>query len=129
MIERPRVNNLFGEEPFHQEDGLARWRYVVRAEHFNPVGALHGGVLSALLDGVQGHALWTRIAEHGLFSAAATLNISFLGATREAGGTIIFEGRALQVGKRIAFTEGVATEDASGRVLARASSTYALIKK
>ncbi len=128
MIERPRVNNFFGEEPFHQEDGLVRWRYVVRAEHFNPVGALHGGVLSTLLDGVQGHALWTRIVEQGAFSAAITLNVNFLGATREAGRTLTFEGRVLQVGKRVAFTEGVAADD-TGRVVARATCTHALIRK
>lgn len=124
----PRIHNLFGEEPYHQEPGLVRWRYRVQAQHFNPAGSLHGGVLSTLLDGAQGHALWTRIAGEGAFSAAITLNVNFLKPTRAAGGLLEIEARVLQVGKRIAFTEG-AISDESGVVLARATCTHAILKR
>ncbi|HZS41591.1 MAG TPA: PaaI family thioesterase [Polyangia bacterium] len=127
-METPTVHNLFGEEMFHVEDGLVRWRYRVQAQHFNPVGALHGGVLSTLLDAVQGHALYTRIAAEGAFSAAITLNVNFLAPTRTVGDELIFEGRLLQVGKRVAFTEGSATNSA-GVVVARATCTHAILKR
>jgi uncharacterized protein (TIGR00369 family) len=117
---------LFGEEFVEAGDGVVRWRYRVNQDHFNPAGALHGGVISALLDGVQGHALWTQIGPQGNFSAAITLNVHFLGATRQAGGTLAIEGRVLQVGKRVAFTEATATDD-NGRVVARSTCTHAIM--
>jgi len=127
-METPTVHNLFGEEMFHVEDGLVRWRYRVQAQHFNPVGALHGGVLSTLLDAVQGHALWTKVSPEGAFSVAITLNVSFLAPTRTVGDELIFEGRVQQVGKRIGFTEADCT-NAQGVVVARATGTHAILKR
>jgi uncharacterized protein (TIGR00369 family) len=127
-MDTPQIHNLFGEELYHQEPGLVRWRYRVRPEHFNPAGALHGGVLSTLLDGAQGHALWTRIAADGAFSAAITLNVNFLQATRDAGGLLEIEARVLQAGKRVGFTEATAT-DARGVVVARSTCTHAILKR
>ena len=66
MSEMRQINRLFDEEPFHQEPGFVRWRYVVRAAHHNPNRVLHGGVLSTLLDGAMGHAVWTLTSPDGL---------------------------------------------------------------
>ena len=131
MGEPRKINRMFGEQPVHAEPGLARWRYVVREEHFNPAGALHGGVLSTLLDGAMGHALWTIISAEegpGAFSAAITLNVTFLSSMRTPGATLTIEGRVVKRGKRIGFTEGIATDEA-GVELARATSSYAILKR
>ena len=119
--------SLFGEEPFHEEEGLVRWRYLVKREHFNPGGSLHGGVLSTILDSCMGHSVRTvRPPDH--IHAAIDLSVKFLAATLEPGGTLTFEGRVVQKGKRVVFTEGVATNE-EGRQLARSTSSYALIPK
>jgi uncharacterized protein (TIGR00369 family) len=119
--------NFFGEEAVHEEDGFVRWRYVVKAEHFNPGGSLHGGVISTLLDTCMGHSVRTvRPPDH--MHAAISLHVDFLRATLEPGGTLTFEGRVVQKGKRVVFTEGVATDE-GGRPVARSSSSYALIPK
>jgi uncharacterized protein (TIGR00369 family) len=117
--------SLFGEEPVHEEAGLARWRYVVKREHFNPGGSLHGGVLSTLLDSAMGHSVRT-VRPADAMHAAINLSIQFLAPTLEAGGTLTIEGRVVQKGKRVVFTEGVAT-DASGKELARGTSSYAIL--
>jgi uncharacterized protein (TIGR00369 family) len=117
--------SLFGEEPFHEEPGLTRWRYVVRREHFNPGGSLHGGVVSTILDSCMGHSVRTvRPPDH--LHAAIDLNVKFLQPTMKEGVTLTFEGRVVQKGKRIVFTEGSATDD-EGRLLARSTSSYALL--
>jgi uncharacterized protein (TIGR00369 family) len=120
-------HSLFGEEPIHEEPRRVRWRYVVRAEHFNPAGSLHGGVISTVLDTVMGHAVRTvRPPDH--IHAAIFLHVDFLNATRTPGGVVTFEGRCTQLGKRVAFCEGTAS-DGDGKLLARASSSYAIIAK
>jgi uncharacterized protein (TIGR00369 family) len=121
-------NNLFGEEPLHQEKGLVRWRYRVKPEHFNPVGGLHGGVIATLLDGVMGHAVFTCVAEEGAFSSAITLNVMFENGVREPDGTLTFEARTTQVGKRVAFTTATATDE-NGREIARATGTHAILRR
>ncbi len=123
------IHFLFGEEPFHQERGLVRWRYVVKPEHFNPAGTLHGGVLSTIIDGAMGHAVFTHLMETpGTFSAAMCLQVDFLHATREAGQTITIEAKVVQIGKRIAFTEATAF-NAEGRALARGSGSHAILAR
>jgi uncharacterized protein (TIGR00369 family) len=119
--------SLFGEEPFHEEPSLVRWRYVVKREHFNPGGSLHGGVLSTLLDTAMGHSVRT-VKPPEAMHAAINLSIQFLAPTLEAGGTLTIEGRVVQQGKRVIFTEGVA-RDESGKELARGTSSYAIILK
>jgi uncharacterized protein (TIGR00369 family) len=121
----PRYSCLFGEVPIEEERGRVRWRYQVKKEHFNPAGSLHGGVVSTLLDTAMGHSVRT-VRPPGVIHAAIHLYVAFLYATRTEGGTIIIEGRVTQIGKRVAFTEGVATDE-TGREVARGSSTYALV--
>ena len=119
--------NFFGEEAVHEEPGLVRWRYVVKPEHFNPQGSLHGGVISTLLDTCMGHSVRTvRPPDHG--HAAIYLHVDFLRPTLQPGVTLTFEGRVVQKGKRVVFTEGTASDEA-GQPLARSSSSYALIPK
>jgi uncharacterized protein (TIGR00369 family) len=117
--------SFFGEAPFHEESGLVRWRYVVKAEHFNPGGSLHGGVISTLLDSCMGHSVRTvRPPDH--MHAAIFLHVDFLKPTLKPGVTLTFEGRVVQKGKRVVFTEGTASDE-DGQLLARGSSSYALI--
>lgn len=122
MSEMRQINRLFGEEPFHQEPGFVRWRYLVRAAHHNPNKVLHGGVLSTLLDGAMGHAVWTLAAPDGFTGAAVTLSVAFLKPVRGEGQTLTVEGRVQQRGRRMAFTEGVAL-DPDGVAVARATAT------
>src|SRR5262245_59435263 len=110
-----RYQPLFGEEAVSQEPGHVVWRYQVKREHFNPAGALHGGVLATLLDTVMGHAVRT-VRPPDRVHAAINLDVRFLGATLSDGGSITFEGRVVQLGKRIAFAESVA-RDENGREL------------
>lgn len=124
-MEMRRINRLFGEEPFHQEPGFVRWRYQVSAAHHNPQGALHGGVMSTLLDSAMGHAVWTLVSADGVVHVAVTLSVAFLKPVRGEGQTLVVEGRVQQRGRRMAFTEGVVLAPDGGAV-ARATATWAL---
>jgi uncharacterized protein (TIGR00369 family) len=106
--------------------GSATWSYEVNPEHFNPNGALHGGVMMALLDSVMGHAVASLIALDGAFNVAAQMNVNFLSPVHA--GTVIATAKVRKHGKRLAIVEAEAT-DANGAVLALATATHAILRK
>ena len=64
--------------PRAADDGGVVWEYQVDPQHFNPYGALHGGVVLALLDTAMGHAVATKVHAAGRFNVAAQMNTNFL---------------------------------------------------
>lgn len=106
--------------------GNATWEYRVQREHFNPNGALHGGVMMALLDTAMGHAVAALVAGDGMFNAAAQMNVHFLEPVMS--GIITARAEVRRCGKRLAVVEATATDE-QGAVLAIASATHSLLKK
>jgi uncharacterized protein (TIGR00369 family) len=106
--------------------GSSTWEYRVQREHFNPNGALHGGVIMALLDTAMGHAVAALIARDGMFNAAAQMNVHFLEPVMS--GTVTARAEVRRCGKRLAVVEATATDE-QGAVLAIATATHALLKK
>jgi len=88
-------------------EGYARMSLVLEQKHTNPNGVVHGGVLCTLMDEVSGWAVMTvRGIEAMLVAPHATvdMNVSFLSGARP-GDKLIVEGRALRVGRSVAFAE------------------------
>jgi uncharacterized protein (TIGR00369 family) len=106
--------------------GSSTWEYKVQREHFNPNGALHGGVIMALLDTAMGHAVAALVAEDGMFNAAAQMSVNFLEPVMS--GTLTARAEVRRCGKRLAIVEATATDD-QGVVLAIATATHALLKR
>ena len=104
--------------------GSVTWEYTVDPAHFNPNGALHGGVLMALLDTAMGHAVSEVVVPQGRINVAAQLNINFLVPIRS--GTIRATGTIVKMGKRMAIAEGRAVDD-SGTLVGVATSTHSLL--
>jgi uncharacterized protein (TIGR00369 family) len=89
--------------------GTVTWEYTVDPADFNPNGALHGGILMALLDTAMGHAVSEAVVPQGRINAAAQLNINFLVPIRS--GTIRATGTLIKIGKRMAIAEGRAVDE------------------
>jgi len=106
--------------------GNATWEYEVRREHFNPHGALHGGVIMALLDTAMGHAVAALIASDGAFNAAAQMSTYFLEPV--TAGIITARAEVRKCGKRLAVVEATAT-DVNGTVLATATASHAILRR
>ena len=86
------------------EDGLALIRIPFRPELIgNPeLPALHGGVISALLDTCGGAAVWTRIGEHDRVSTV-DLRVDYLRPGRPE--DLLGRARIIRAGNRVAVTE------------------------
>jgi uncharacterized protein (TIGR00369 family) len=104
--------------------GTATWSYKVDPAHFNPNGALHGGVVMALLDTAMGHAVAALVEPDGQFNVAAEMNTHFLEPVRA--GTVTATARVRKRGKRLAVVEAEATDD-HGRVVAIATAVHSIL--
>jgi uncharacterized protein (TIGR00369 family) len=92
------------------------------AHHVNLQGLLHGGVLATLADTAGGLAIRTKL-EPGRRHVTLQLGIQFLSAGSP--GRIVGHGRAVRVGRQIAYAE-TQIQDEAGRLLATAQATVAV---
>jgi len=89
--------------------------------HCNGVGLVHGGMLSAFMDGVLAGAVWG-----GTQRRAVTIHLSidFLHMAR-AGEWVMAEARLTRAARDVAFAEGRA--HVGGRDVVRASGVFKLM--
>lgn len=104
-------------------DGWIKVGFDARWEFTNPAGYVQGGFLAAMLDDTMGPAVFV-MTDGKFFPPTLDLHVSFLAPTRP--GRLVGEGRVTQLGKSIAFLEGVLF-DAVGTPVARASATAKLV--
>jgi uncharacterized protein (TIGR00369 family) len=105
-------------------DGFARLQLV---QLYSPTHAVHGGVLSAVLDAAMGAAVLTTLdAKSGYTTAALTAHLTRAITPRTA--KIIAEGWVVHRGSRLVTAEG-RLSDEQGRLLAHGSATCALTER
>jgi uncharacterized protein (TIGR00369 family) len=88
---------------------------------YNPIGAIHGGLLCTLLDSVTGCAVHSTLPQ-GKGYTSVEIKVNYLKAVRLSSGALTATGTVVKSGARVGFAEGVVT-DASGAVVATATST------
>ena len=88
---------------------------------YNPIGAVHGGLVCTLLDSVAGCALHSTLPQ-GRGYTSIEIKVSYLKPVRASSGLLTAVGTVVKAGSRVAFTEGVVT-DATGAAVATATST------
>lgn len=88
---------------------------------YNPIGAVHGGLVCTLLDSVTGCAMHSTLPQ-GKGYTSVEIKVNYLKAVRLNSGVLTATGTVVKAGSRVGFTEGVVT-DAGGAVVATASST------
>lgn len=88
----------------------------------NPVGVLQGGFLAACCDSAMGASAVTWARGKKVFVANAEMKVSFLAPVRP-GGTLTCTSQIISGGGRVAFAEAELVDE-SGRLVAKASSTY-----
>jgi uncharacterized protein (TIGR00369 family) len=89
--------------------------------HYNPIGSVHGGVISALLDTAAGCSVHTTLPA-GMGYTSLDLNVRFLKAVTVRSGTLRCEGVVVSRGRQTALAEA-RLYDESGRLVAHATST------
>jgi uncharacterized protein (TIGR00369 family) len=111
--------------PYFQKAGggaLVEQAFFALPRHCNGVGLVHGGMLSAFMDGVLAGAVWRGA---GRRAVTIHLSIDFLHMAR-AGEWVFGEARLTRASRDVAFADGRAYVGASDVV--RASGVFKLMR-
>jgi uncharacterized protein (TIGR00369 family) len=103
----------------------ARFAWTPDESANNPIGMVHGGLLCTLLDFAAGAAVHTQLPA-GVGFSSIEIKVSYLKALRADSGEITVDGRALQVGRRVAFAEAHA-RNAEGALVGHATTSIAVL--
>jgi uncharacterized protein (TIGR00369 family) len=106
-----------GIEPVDAPDGRTILRLVVRPEHTNNLGIVHGGVTCTLLDIAMGSAARRVVAVPVL---TLDLQASCVAPGR---GVLLAEGRVVRAGRSLVFCEGEVRTEA-GDLVAKGSGLF-----
>jgi uncharacterized protein (TIGR00369 family) len=117
----PPISGLMGFGLISVEPGRVVFDCQPDESAYNPIGAIHGGLVCTLLDSVAGCALHSTLPQ-GKGYTSIEIKVNYLRAVRATSGPLLATGTVVKSGSRVGFTEGVVT-DANGAVVATASST------
>jgi uncharacterized protein (TIGR00369 family) len=123
-IPPPPISQLIQMDLVEAEPGRVVFTCTPDESAYNPIGAVHGGLVCTLLDSVAGCALHSTLPQ-GRGYTSVEIKVNYLKPVRASSGKLTAVGTLVKAGSRVGFTEGVVT-DASGAVVATATSTLLL---
>jgi len=100
----PPVAATLDFHPLSLEIGKVSFEFIPQEFHYNPLGSVHGGVISTILDTVMGCALHSKLSQ-GIAYTTLELKVNFIKAVTEKSGRMIAEGRLIHSGKTTALIE------------------------
>ena len=103
------------------EPGRVVFDYTPVFEHYNPLGVVHGGVGATLLDSVMGCCIHTML-KAGTGYTTVEIKVNYVRAMTDRTGLVRAEGKVINVGSRIATSEGK-LHDSTGKLFAHATTT------
>jgi uncharacterized protein (TIGR00369 family) len=120
-LPQPPICHTLGFRLAAVSKGCAVFTMTPAFKHYNPIGTVHGGVASTLLDSAMSCALQTNL-EAGLGYITLELKVNLVRPITATSGPIRAEGRTLHVGRRSGTAEGKVL-DANGTLLAHGTTT------
>ncbi|HEV7381530.1 MAG TPA: PaaI family thioesterase [Dyadobacter sp.] len=100
------------------KEGSLLVEFKVREDMTNPMGVLHGGIASTILDDVIGMMVY--VLGRDFAYTSVNLNCDFLHAAR-LGDSILASGKVIRAGKNIIHVEGVITNQ-EDKIIAKCTS-------
>ena len=108
-------------------EGVAVFEGQPGQHAYNPIGMVHGGYASTLLDSACGCAVHTRLSATQAYTTLE-LKVAYHKAITVETGPVKAEGRVVTVGRRVAYSEAT-LKDESGRLYASATSTLLIMER
>jgi uncharacterized protein (TIGR00369 family) len=106
---------------YRVEPGLAIFQGIPGFRFYNPLGTVHGGWISTLLDSCMGCAVHSML-ERGQGFTTAELKINFVRPIFDKNGPLRAEGRVIHFGRQIATSEGKLVDE-RGKLYAHGTTT------
>ncbi|MCA1846801.1 MAG: PaaI family thioesterase [Actinobacteria bacterium] len=121
-IPAPPIAALLGIELVEAEEGRAVFAVTPDESHYNPIGAVHGGLAATLLDSAAGCAVQTTLPRGSAYTTLE-LKANFVRAITKDTGRIVCEGRVVHGGRTVATAEGRVVAEKDGKLLAHGTAT------
>src|SRR5690554_374256 len=122
----PPVFETMGFEGSEVVKGKVSFSFEPKEFHYNPIGSVHGGVISTILDSAMGCTVHS-ILEKGYVFTTLELKVNFLKAVTHKSGRLTATGKLIHSGRSTALVEA-SLVDESGKVFAHGTSTCLIIK-
>ncbi|MFN8346580.1 MAG: PaaI family thioesterase [Spirosomataceae bacterium] len=103
------------------ENGKAVFVFEPQEFHYNPIGSVHGGVISTMLDSAMGCTIQSALP-HGTSYTTLELKVNFLRPVTKTCGQMKATGKIIHLGRKTALVEANLKDD-SGKVYAHGVST------
>lgn len=125
-LPRPPFAALVGARLHSVSEGEVVFRCTPDESTYNPGGIVHGGLLCMLLDSACGCAVQS-LLPGGVAISSIEIKVSFMSALRSDSGELEITGRALRVGRQVAFAEADA-RSGDGKLVGHATSSLSLMR-
>lgn len=122
----PPIMQTLGFTDLRPEAGRVIVEMPAAGFHYNPLGTVHGGVISTLLDTAAACAVHTTLAVGEVYTSV-DLTVKFLRPVTVESGLLSCEGTVIQRGRRTALGQAQLT-DGAGRLVAHATSTCLIMR-
>lgn len=120
-ISSPPFVHLLGMELFDAGEGRFTMTLDPEECHYNPMGCVHGGVLSTLLDSVMSAAVHTALPA-GKGYMTLEIKVNFIRPVFVGTGLVMAEGTVVSLGRQVATAEGKIM-DVNGRLCSTGTAT------
>jgi 1,4-dihydroxy-2-naphthoyl-CoA hydrolase len=118
-----RFDELLGTEWLDDDPGHARVRVAMRDDLRQPVGLLHGGVISSLIESVCSRATALAVLDEGMMAMGQAIAVNFIRPVTEGHAEVTATARHRG---RTTWVWDAELKDASGRLCALAQMTIAV---
>jgi uncharacterized protein (TIGR00369 family) len=121
----PPIAHLMGMRLVEVARGRVVWEAIPGEQHYNPIGSVHGGFATTLLDSAMGTAFVSE-ADAGTRWTTLELKANFTRTITAETGPVRCTGTVVHRGRRVVTTEARLV-DTDGRLLAHGTSTILVL--
>ena len=125
-IPPPPIATLLGFKLKRVDSGNAVFELEPGEYHYNPIGMVHGGVASTVLDSAMGCAVHSTLPA-GTGYSTVELKVNFIRPLSTETGTLHCEASVIYTGGRIATAEGKLV-DKDGKLYAHGTTTCIIFR-
>lgn len=106
-------------------EGFAEFRGVPLFDHYNPIGVVHGGWASTILDSALGCAVHTRLPV-GMAYTTVEFKVNLVRPLTSETGEVVCRGEVVHFGRTMAVSEARLTSPDGARLYALGTETCAI---
>ena len=118
----PPIAVLMDMAPVELDEGRVVFAVTPQEFHYNPIGAVHGGLAATLLDSAMGCAVQSTLPA-GRAYTTLEVKVNYVRAMTRETGRVLCEANVLHAGGTIATAEGRVFAEETGKLLAHGTST------